>query len=68
MSVEVEEVDTHDTHRILNFIGKDVFLSDSISNKKSKLDAYEKCISEIRDRVLLEDEVELQSNFWRGVK
>jgi len=56
------------THMILNSIGKDVFCSDSIIDKKSKLVAYEKCLSEIRERVDNEEGVLRVSNFWRGVK
>ena len=57
-----------DTHRILNHIGKDIFLSESVDDKRSKLDAYEKCLSEIRERVDLEHEVVLQTGWWRGVE
>ena len=65
MSGKGEEVVSHDTHRILNNIGKDVFQSEKTSLMKTKLDAYEKCISEIRSRV--DNEVEARTDdFWRG--
>ena len=55
------------THMILNFIGKDIFLSESKSDVESKLSAYEQCISEIRERISLEGEVKVGS-WWRGVE
>ena len=63
----IEEVDTHDTHRILNFIGKDIFQCVSTSIMMDKLIVYEKCISEIKARV--DNEIENGvANYWRGVE
>lgn len=67
MDGTLDEVKTHDTHRILNIIGEDIFQCDSISIMKTKLSAYKKCISEIEDRV--DNEVETSvSGYWRGMK
>ena len=55
----------NNTHMILNFIGKDVFLSESVGDKKRKILAYEKCLSEIKERVDLEVEASV-NDFWRG--
>ena len=67
VSDRIEEVGTHDTHRILNFIGKDIFQCVSTSVMMDKLSVYEKCISEIKARV--DNEIENNADlFWRGVK
>ena len=65
MSDDDDEKGVHDTHMILNIIGKDIFQCNSTSDMKVKLDAYEQCISEIKNRV--DNEIEAGvDNFWRG--
>lgn len=67
MSGESDEIVSHDTHRILNEIGKDIFQCNETSVMDTKLSAYEKCLLEIRERV--DNEIEARvDDFWRGVK